>query len=51
VTLTVADIDHWSAEAVREVFHAGTARGRATLESLPSTEHAVGLRLVGGRDR
>jgi hypothetical protein len=33
VTLTVADIDRWSAEAVREVFHAGTARGQATLEA------------------
>jgi hypothetical protein len=33
VTLTVADIDRWSAEAVREVFHAGTARGHATLEA------------------
>jgi hypothetical protein len=33
VTLTVADIDRWNAEAVREVFHAGTARGQATLEA------------------
>jgi hypothetical protein len=33
VTLTVADIDRWSAEQVREVFHAGTARGQATLEA------------------
>ena len=33
MTLTVADIDRWSAEAVREVFHAGTARGQATLEA------------------
>jgi hypothetical protein len=32
VTLTVADIDRWDAEAVREVFHAATARGKATLE-------------------
>jgi hypothetical protein len=30
--LTVADIDRWSADAVREVFHAAVARGRATLE-------------------
>ncbi|HEY1842869.1 MAG TPA: alpha/beta hydrolase [Mycobacterium sp.] len=29
--LTVADIDRWSAEAVREVFHAADARGQATL--------------------
>jgi len=32
VTLTVADIDRWSAHAVREVFHAATARGQATIE-------------------
>jgi hypothetical protein len=32
-TLTVADIDRWSAEAVREVFHAAVARGQATLEA------------------
>src|ERR1700744_1613858 len=32
MTLTVADIDRWSAEAVRTVFHAATARGQATLE-------------------
>jgi hypothetical protein len=33
VTLPVADIDRWSAEAVREVFHAANARGQATLEA------------------
>jgi Alpha/beta hydrolase len=33
VTLPVADIDRWSAEAVREVFHAAGARGQATLEA------------------
>jgi hypothetical protein len=33
VTLTVADIDGWSAEAVREVFHAAATRGQATLEA------------------
>ena len=33
VTLTVADIDRWSAESVREVFHAAGARGNATLEA------------------
>jgi Alpha/beta hydrolase len=33
VTLTVADIDRWSAESVREVFHAANARGQATLEA------------------
>ena len=33
MTLTVADIDGWSAEAVREVFHAAAARGQATLEA------------------
>jgi hypothetical protein len=33
VALTVADIDRWSAEAVREVFHAAGARGHATLEA------------------
>jgi hypothetical protein len=33
MTLTVADIDRWDAEAVREVFHAATARGQATLEA------------------
>jgi hypothetical protein len=32
-TLTVADIDRWNAEAVREVFHAAGARGHATLEA------------------
>jgi hypothetical protein len=32
VTLTVADIDRWNPEAVREVFHVATARGQATLE-------------------
>jgi hypothetical protein len=31
--LTVADIDRWNAEAVREVFHAAVARGHATLEA------------------
>jgi Alpha/beta hydrolase len=33
VTLTVADIDRWSAEAVREVFGAANARGQATLDA------------------
>jgi Alpha/beta hydrolase len=33
VTLPVVDIDRWSAEAVREVFHAAGARGQATLEA------------------
>ncbi len=33
MTLTVADIDRWSADAVREVFHAAGARGQATLEA------------------
>jgi Alpha/beta hydrolase len=32
VALTVADIDRWSADAVREVFLAAGARGRAALE-------------------
>jgi hypothetical protein len=32
VTLTVADIDRWSVEAVRTVCHAARARGQATLE-------------------
>jgi pimeloyl-ACP methyl ester carboxylesterase len=32
VTLTVADIDRWSSEAVRAVFRAATERGQATLE-------------------
>jgi hypothetical protein len=31
MTLTVSDIDRWSAEAVREVFHAASDRGQATL--------------------
>jgi hypothetical protein len=33
VVLTVADIDRWSADAVREVFHAAVARGESTLEA------------------
>ena len=33
MAVTVADIDRWSAESVREVFHAAGARGRATLEA------------------
>ncbi len=33
MTLTVADIDRWSAESVREVFHAAGTRGNATLEA------------------
>ena len=33
MALTVADIDRWSADAVREVFHAAVARGEATLEA------------------
>ena len=33
MTLTVADVDQWSAEAVRVVFQAATARGQATLEA------------------
>jgi hypothetical protein len=32
VALTVADIDRWNADAVREVFLAADVRGRATLE-------------------
>ncbi len=32
MTLTVADIDRWSADAVREVFHAAVARSEVTLE-------------------
>ncbi|MDA3642356.1 hypothetical protein PFI50_23785, partial [Mycobacterium xenopi] len=32
MTLTVADIDRWNAEALREVFHVATARGQATLD-------------------
>ena len=31
--LTVADIDRWNADAVREVFHAAVARAQATLEA------------------
>jgi hypothetical protein len=33
VALTIADIDRWSAESVREVFHAAGARAQATLEA------------------
>ena len=33
MTLPVADIDRWNAEAVRGVFHAASARGHATLEA------------------
>jgi hypothetical protein len=33
VTLPVADIDRWSAEAVREVFHAAGLRAQASLEA------------------
>ena len=33
MTLTVADIDRWNADAVREVFQAANARGQATLEA------------------
>lgn len=33
MTLSVVDIDRWSAEAVREVFHAAGARGQATLDA------------------
>jgi hypothetical protein len=33
VALTVADIERWSAEAVRQVFHAAGARGQATLDA------------------
>jgi hypothetical protein len=33
VAVTVADIDRWSAEQVREVFHAAKQRGQATLEA------------------
>lgn len=33
MALTVADIDRWNADAVREVFHAAVARGEATLEA------------------
>lgn len=32
MTLSVIDVDRWNAEAVREVFHAATERGRASLE-------------------
>jgi hypothetical protein len=33
MVLTVADIERWSAQSVREVFHAASARGDATLEA------------------
>jgi hypothetical protein len=33
VTLTVADIERWRADAVREVFRAAGARGQSTLEA------------------
>lgn len=33
MTLPVADIDRWSAESVRTVFHAANERGHATLEA------------------
>jgi hypothetical protein len=33
VAVTVADIDRWGAEQVREVFHAAKQRGQATLEA------------------
>src|ERR1700761_9234896 len=33
MVLTVADVERWSAGAVRDVFHAATARGNATLEA------------------
>lgn len=33
MVLTVADVERWNAGAVREVFHAATARGNATLEA------------------
>jgi hypothetical protein len=33
MTLSVADIDQWSAAAVREVFHAADARAQAALEA------------------
>jgi Alpha/beta hydrolase len=33
VTFPVADIDRWSAESVRTVFHAAEARGHATLDA------------------
>ena len=33
MTLPVADIDRWNADAVRGVFHAASARGHTTLEA------------------
>lgn len=33
MVLTMADVERWSAGAVREVFHAANARGDATLEA------------------
>ena len=33
MTLTVADIERWSAESVREVFHAAGARAQATFDA------------------
>jgi hypothetical protein len=33
MVLTVADVERWNAGAVRDVFHAATARGNATLEA------------------
>ena len=33
MVLTVADIERWSAGAVRDVFHVATARANATLEA------------------
>jgi len=41
VTLTVADIDRWSADAVHEVFLAAGARGRATLHVVDQLSSAA----------
>ena len=51
MTLTVADIDRWRAEAVREVFHAAGARGifliEEELQGLLAADEIGGAQLGG----
>jgi hypothetical protein len=48
VTLGVADIEHWDPEAVREVFHAASARSGAATQAAQAMEQLPAFQSWGG---
>lgn len=48
VTLSVADIERWDPEAVREVFHAASARSGASTEAARASEQLPAFQTWGG---